>query len=51
MLNKRSEFVYIYRCSDKEKQFFWKLNFDAVLSTIFSQLTLALNCYSAMVSS
>ena len=39
------------RFSDKEKQLFWNLKFHAVLSTIFSQLTLTLNCYSAMVSS
>ena len=39
------------RFSDEEKQLFWNLKFHAVLSTIFSQLTLALNCYSAMVSS
>ena len=37
------------RFSDKEKQLFWDLKFYAVLSTIFSQLTLLLNCYSAMV--
>ena len=39
------------RFSDKEKQLFWNLKFHAVLSTIFSQLTLTLNCYSVMVSS
>ena len=39
------------RFSDKEKQLFWNLKFHAVLSTIFSQLTLTLNRYSAMVSS
>ena len=39
---------YLY---DKEKQLFWNLKFHADLSTIFSQLTLTLNCYSAMVSS
>ena len=37
--------------SDKEKQLFWNLKFRAVLSIIFSQLNLALNCYRAMVSS
>ena len=35
-------YIYIY-ISDKEKQLFWKLKFYAVLSTIFSQLTLTLN--------
>ena len=39
------------RFSDKEKQFFWNLKFHAVLLTIFSELTLTLNCYCAMVSS
>ena len=39
------------RFSDKEKQHFWNLKFHAVLLTIFSQITLTLNCYSAMVSS
>ena len=39
------------RFSDKEKQLLWNLNFHAVLPTIFSQLTVTLNCYSAMVSS
>ena len=39
------------RFSDQEKQLFWNLKFHAVLSTIFSQLTLTLNCYSVMVSS
>ena len=38
------------RFSDKEKRF-WNLKFRAVLPTIFSQLTLTLNCSSAMVSS
>ena len=37
--------------SDKEKQLFWNLKFHAVLSTIFSQLTLTLNYYNAIVSS
>ena len=39
------------RFSDKEKQLFWNFKFHAVLSTIFSQLTLTSNCYSAVVSS
>ena len=39
------------RFSDKEKQLYWNLKFHAVLSTIFSQLILTSNCYSAMVSS
>ena len=43
--------IYIYRFSGKEKQLFWNLKFHAALSTIFSQLTLMLNCYSAIVSS
>ena len=42
---------YVSRFSGKEKQLFWNLKFHAVLSTIFSQLNLTLNCYSAMVSS
>ena len=42
--------VYIYRFSDKEKQLFWNSKFHAALSAIFSQLTLTLNCYGAMVS-
>ena len=37
--------------SDKEKQLFWNLKFHVGLSTIFSQIILTLNCYSAMVSS
>ena len=32
-------------------QLFWNLKFHAVLLTVFSQLTLTLNCYSAMESS
>ena len=45
-------YIYVYRIfSDKEKQLFWNLKFHAVLETIFSQLTLTSNCYSAMVSS
>ena len=43
-------YVCINRFSDKEKQLFWNLKFHTVLSTIFSQLTLTLNCYCAMVS-
>ena len=39
------------RFSDKEKQLFWNLKFHAILSAIFSQLILTLNCDSAMVSS
>ena len=39
------------RLSGKEKQPFWNLKLHVVLSTIFSQLTLTLNCYSSMVSS
>ena len=37
--------------SDKTKQFFWNLKFHVILSTFFSQLTLTLNCYIALVSS
>ena len=39
------------RFSDNEKQFLWNLKFHAALTPIFRQLTLTLNCYSAMVSS
>ena len=43
------QYMYIYKWfSDKEKQLFWNLKFLAILSTIFSQLTLTLNCYSAL---
>ena len=48
-------YVYIYVCinrfSGKEKQIFWNLKFNAVLSTIFSQLTLTLNCYGILLTS
>ena len=44
-------YICVYGFQIKKKQLFWNLKFHAVLSTIFSQLTLTLNCYSAMVSS
>ena len=47
--------VYIYRkrerFSYKEKQLFWDSKFRVVLLIIFRQLTLTINCCSAMVSS
>ena len=43
----------INRLSDKDKELLWNLKFYAVLLTIFSQLTLALNfqCYSIFSTS
>ena len=43
-------YIYVW-FSDKEKQLFWTLKFHGILSTIFSQVTLTLNYYSAVVSS
>ena len=43
-------YTYVYTFSDKGKQLFWNLMFQAFLSTIFCQLTLKLNYYSDMVS-
>ena len=42
---------WINRFLGKEKQLFSNLKLHAVLSTVFSQLTLTWNCYSAMISS